>query len=196
MFTAAGADRRRRPGQDAARFRTDADTGKLVLGGSDDSDADADAGGAPAGDDVAGGAYREKLTSADGFARGAGGRVKFHRDTKKRRRDAADAEDVEMDDAAPAPAPAAGAGAAPAAKKARARTEQRFGHEFKAKVRAARARRAWCGLMRARAESGRRRQEGRGRPVRVHAARAGGPKAAWEAEDRPLRQAMNAISFV
>ena len=49
-------------------------------------------------EDVAGTAYRESLTSVDGFTRGPNGRVKFNKDTKKRRREDNDAEDVEMAD--------------------------------------------------------------------------------------------------
>ena len=38
-------------------------------------------------EDVAGAAYKESLTSVDGFTRGPHGRVKFNKDTKKRRRE-------------------------------------------------------------------------------------------------------------
>lgn len=51
---------------------------------------------------LAGEAYRENLTSVDGFTRDQRGRVKFHKDTKKRRREAEEGvenEDVEMADA-------------------------------------------------------------------------------------------------
>lgn len=74
--------------------------------------------------DVAGSAYRESLTSVDGFTRGPNGRVKFNKDTKKRRRENEDIEDVEMADAQPA-----------AAKKEKKRHDPKIGHEFKAKVR-------------------------------------------------------------
>jgi ribosomal RNA-processing protein 12 len=119
---ATRGERRRSPGADAARFRTDAESGRMVIDGSDASDAE---GGAA--EDVAGGAYAEALTGADGFARGPDGRVKFHKDTKKRRRAAAEAEDVEMGEPAPA-APSPG-------KRPRRREEPRLGGEFKAKVR-------------------------------------------------------------
>lgn len=76
--------------------------------------------------DVAGTAYRESITSVDGFTRGANGRVKFNKDTKKRRRDNEDVDgDVEMGD---------GEGGAGRSKKAKRRAEPKFGHEFKAKV--------------------------------------------------------------
>ena len=73
--------------------------------------------------DVAGTAYRETLTSVDGFTRGSGGRIKFNKDTKKRRREnAVENEDVEMAETEPAKT---------AGKK---RSEVKLGHEFKAKV--------------------------------------------------------------
>jgi hypothetical protein len=75
------------------------------------------------GEDVAGAAYRESLISADGFTRGANGRVKFNKDTKKRRRENEDTEDVEMTDALPA-----------ATTTEKKRHQPKFGHEFKAKV--------------------------------------------------------------
>ena len=75
-------------------------------------------------EDVVGTAYREGITSADGFTRGPNGRVKFIKDTKKRRREERDDEDVEMGDAE-----------APSGKKAeKKKAEPKFGHEFKAKV--------------------------------------------------------------
>lgn len=82
------------------------------------------AGADAASTDVAGTAYRESMTSVDGFTRGPSGRVKFNKDTKKRRRenDEADVEDVEMAD---------GEGTN---KKNKRRTEVKLGQEFKAKV--------------------------------------------------------------
>jgi ribosomal RNA-processing protein 12 len=86
----------------------------------DGSDSDSDV-GATAQTDVTGTAYRESFTSVDGFTRGPGGRIKFNKDTKKRRREnEVDDEDVEM------------AEAEPTNKK---RSEVKLGHEFKAKVR-------------------------------------------------------------
>jgi ribosomal RNA-processing protein 12 len=85
-----------------------------------------DAGQADSAVDVAGTAYRETITSVDGFTRGPNGRVKFNKDTKKRRRDNEDVDgDVEMGDRE------AGTGKS---KKAKQRAEPKFGHEFKAKV--------------------------------------------------------------
>ena len=88
----------------------------MVIDGSEGEDAEA-------GDDVAGQAYREAITSADGFTRGPNGRIKFNKDTKKRRLENMQSEDVEMSDADGG-----------SAKKAKRRQDAKFGHEFKAKV--------------------------------------------------------------
>ena len=86
----------------------------------DDSDSDADSVAKP---DVAGTAYQEVLTSADGFTRGPDGRIKFNKDTKKRRREnAVEDEDVEMAETEPT---------RPTVKK---KSEFKLGHEFRAKV--------------------------------------------------------------
>lgn len=84
-------------------------------------------------EDVAGQAYRETLTSADGFTRGPNGRIKFNKDTKKRRREndemAGDGDgDVEMGDATTGGGEGGG-------RKAKRKSEVRLGQEFKAKVR-------------------------------------------------------------
>ncbi|KAF7321737.1 rRNA processing protein [Mycena kentingensis (nom. inval.)] len=121
-ITHAKSNRRKKPGQDAAHFKTDESSGKMII----DGDEDVDDGNAD--EDIAGGAYRENLTSVDGFTRGANGRVKFNKDTKKRRRENDDVDgDVEMADADGA---GAGAGTGKPAKKAKG---PKFGHEFKAK---------------------------------------------------------------
>jgi len=115
-FTNARGRRQSKNRQDAARFKTDEGTGKMVI-----EESDSDAVGV-AELDVAGTAYREALTSVDGFTRGPGGRVKFNKDTKKRRREnAVEDEDVEMAETEPAKT---------AGKK---RNEAKLGHEFKAK---------------------------------------------------------------
>ncbi|KAF8586684.1 NUC173-domain-containing protein [Ramaria rubella] len=111
---------RRKPGQDASRFKTDDSTGRMIIEKEDEgANIDAD-------DDLAGAAYKETLTSVDGFTRGPSGRVKFNKDTKKRRRaNEADGdggnEDVEMADAV-----------TPKPSKKR-KKEPKLGHEFKAK---------------------------------------------------------------
>lgn len=92
----------------------------------EDTDSDDDAGGARAQEDVEGTAYREAITSADGFTRGPNGRIKFNKDTKKRRRENRDEGDgdVEMGDA----------DGKTAARPGKKRTEDKLGREFKAKV--------------------------------------------------------------
>ena len=87
---------------------------------------DSDDEGAAAADveDVEGNAYRENLTSADGFTRGPNGKIKFNKDTKKRRRENEEADgDVEMVD-----------GEVQKAAKTKRKAEPKLGHEFKAKV--------------------------------------------------------------
>ncbi|KAG6903066.1 hypothetical protein C0995_006253 [Termitomyces sp. Mi166 len=112
--------RRRKPGQDASRFKTDEDTGKMII----DEELESDNEDIRPSTDVAGTAYRESMTSVDGFTRGPNGRVKFHKDTKKRRREEFEAEDVEMAD---------GEAATIASKKNKRKAEPKLGHEFKAK---------------------------------------------------------------
>lgn len=75
----------------------------------------------------AGTAYIEGMTSVDGFTRGPTGKIKFNKDTKKRRREEA-AQDVEMAEAG-AELPTASK-----PKKPKRKDEPKFGHEFKAKV--------------------------------------------------------------
>jgi hypothetical protein len=114
--------RRRRPGQDASHFKTDDDTGKMIIEGENEDAQIA------VNDDVAGAAYKESITSVDGFTRGAKGRVKFNKDTKKRRRtDEAngDNEDVEMTDAV---------SSGPPRSNKKSKKEAKLGQEFKAKV--------------------------------------------------------------
>lgn len=119
----APASRRRKPGQDATRFKTDEESGKMVI---DDGDSDSD-NERTAATAIEGTAYREGLTSTDGFTRGADGRVKFNKDTKKRRRENTDLdEDVEMVDA--------GTEGKPAPRKQQKSKDPKLGHEFKAKV--------------------------------------------------------------
>ena len=90
----------------------------MVIDSSASSDAEA------GGEDVAGTAYREQMTSADGFTRDARGRVKFNKDTKKRRRENVADEDVDMDREADS-----GVRERPAKR----RSDQGIGREFKAK---------------------------------------------------------------
>ena len=78
---------------------------------------------------LAGAAYRETLTSVDGFTRNQRGRVKFNKDTKKRRREAEDGpgdDDVEMMDVETI--------TEKEKRKAKHRKPVKIGQEFKAKV--------------------------------------------------------------
>lgn len=116
-FTHARGRRQSKNRQDAARFKTDEGTGKMII---EESDSDAVVGEAEL--DVAGTAYREALTSVDGFTRGPSGRIKFNKDTKKRRREnAVEDEDVEM------------AETEPTRTTGKKKSEAKLGHEFKAK---------------------------------------------------------------
>ncbi|GLB37646.1 putative NUC173-domain-containing protein [Lyophyllum shimeji] len=119
-ITNATSNGRRKPGQDASRFKTDEETGKMIIDDENTIDDEDTA----AAEDVAGTAYRESITSVDGFTRGPNGRIKFNKDTKKRRREAADLEDVEMADGESRPA---------ASKQNKKKVEQKIGQEFKAK---------------------------------------------------------------
>ncbi|KAG7098810.1 hypothetical protein E1B28_000715 [Marasmius oreades] len=90
------SNKRRKPGQEASRFKTDEDTGKMIIDAKA-SDDDVNGHTLKSKDDVVGSAYRESITSVDGFTRGPNGRVKFNKDTKKRRRENEDAEDDPME---------------------------------------------------------------------------------------------------
>ncbi|KAK7035453.1 pre-rRNA processing protein [Paramarasmius palmivorus] len=92
--TNAAGNKKRKPGQEASRFKTDEDTGKMIIDGEDSDDAGA---GAGSKEDVVGTAYREAITGVDGFTRGPNGRIKFNKDTKKRRRENEELEDDAMD---------------------------------------------------------------------------------------------------
>ncbi|PPR02396.1 hypothetical protein CVT26_011364 [Gymnopilus dilepis] len=120
--TNAKSNRRKQPGQDASRFKVDEDSGKMVIDEGPDSDEDP----AENPSDVAGTAYREAITSVDGFTRGPNGKIKFNKNTKKRRREEEAIEDVEMADAQDTPT-----GGKP--KKPRSKSEPKLGQEFRAK---------------------------------------------------------------
>lgn len=116
---AATSKKQRQPGRDASHFKTDEDTGKMVIDEEDEEENEEE------GDAVAGDAYRESLISADGMTRGPNGRIKFNKDTKKRRRMEEDMDiDVDMGDA----------DATSSGKKAKRKDEPKLGHEFKAKA--------------------------------------------------------------
>lgn len=77
-------------------------------------------------EDVVGTAYRDSIRSTDGFSRGPNGRVKFNKDTKKRRREEleGEAEDVEMGDVT-----------ASMGRKSKKHSPEKLGKEFRSKVR-------------------------------------------------------------
>lgn len=75
--------------------------------------------------DMGGAAYRESATSVDGFTRGPNGRIKFNKDTKKRRREIQEIEDETMAD---------GDDGTTKSNKSERKANIRLGHEFKAKV--------------------------------------------------------------
>lgn len=132
IFIDALSNRRRKPGQEAAHFKTDENTGKMVIDIDTDVNENEAAGhGNGVEEDIAGNAYRESMTSVDGFTRGSGGRIRFNKDTKKRRREGDDIEDVEM---------AEGENMNVGSKKSKKKekSEPRLGQEFKAKVRGSR----------------------------------------------------------
>ena len=180
---AANAGKRRKPGQDAARFKTEDDTGKMVIDESDD-EAQAVAGG----EDVEGNAYRETLTSVDGFKRGPNGKVKFNKDTKKRRRENEEADDdVEMADA----------NQQTAGKRNKRKTEPKFGHEFKAKVRIPKMLDARLSYQEfSPPESRRRCQKGRCGSICLHVPLASREEAEPRSSYRDCRQTLSALSHV
>ncbi|KAF8318020.1 NUC173-domain-containing protein [Clavulina sp. PMI_390] len=131
---ASDGKRRRQPGQDAAHFKTENDSGRIII---DDDTFKSNPKSLDPSDDVAGQAYREQMTSIDGFTRTPNGEVKFHKNTKKRRAEEAAAEalygegDVEMGDGDTIASLAAAAAQAKAKKKKTERVA--LGGEFKAK---------------------------------------------------------------
>ena len=68
--------------------------------------------------------YKESLTSVNGFTRGPNGKIKFHKDTKKRRREEMSEDDVEMAETA----------VYDGMSKSKKRNRAKVGQEFKAKV--------------------------------------------------------------
>ncbi|KAG9078106.1 hypothetical protein FRC06_008534 [Ceratobasidium sp. 370] len=125
LTTSAQETRRRQPGRDAAKFKTEGSTGRIIV---EESSSGEDEGDEEGGDEIAGAAYREMLTSTDGQTRDASGRVKFGKDTKKRRAAEREAEDgdVEMADGT-------AAGKDGPKKKKKKQAVVKVGAEFKAK---------------------------------------------------------------
>lgn len=89
----------------------------MVIGESSDDDAPDEG-----TNDLSGTAYRESITSVDGFTRGPNGRVKFNKDTKKRRRDNDDLDMMDVDEGDKAQ------------NKQKRKASAKLGQEFKAKV--------------------------------------------------------------
>lgn len=121
-FEGTGLKKGRKPGQEAARFNVDAETGKMIIDNGDKANDET----MEVEEDVAGTAYRDSIRSVDGFSRGPNGRVKFNKDTKKRRIEEVEGgvEDVEMGDVA-----------ANAGRKGKKRSPGKVGREFRSKVR-------------------------------------------------------------
>lgn len=111
----------RNPGQEAARFKTDNETGRMII---DDGDGPND-GKMEVEEDVVGTAYRDSIRSVDGFSRGPSGRVKFNKDTKKRRREELEGEieDIEM-----------GGVTIDTGRKSKKHSPEKLGKEFRSKV--------------------------------------------------------------
>jgi len=81
---------------------------------------------------LVGAAYKDTLVSVDGFTRNPSGAIKFHKDTKKRRKEEMEEMgDMEIDD--PQEGHHSKGGVGP--ERTKKRKEVRIGQEFKAKVR-------------------------------------------------------------
>lgn len=80
--------------------------------------------GVPKSEHIGADLYKEGLTSVNGFTRGPNGRIKFHKDTKKRRREEMSEDDVEMAETAPEEG----------VSKSKRHHKVKVGQEFKAKV--------------------------------------------------------------
>jgi len=110
-------------------------------------------------EDVVGTAYRDSIRSIDGFSRGPNGRVKFNKDTKKRRREEleGETEDIEMGDVT-----------ASTGRKSKKHSPEKIGKEFRSKVRAHNcAYTVVAGLTDRSTESRRRHQERWNRSIRI-----------------------------
>lgn len=82
-FDPNDSKKRRLPGQDAGKFKTDQDTGRMIIEESEDEEAPA---AAPSTEDrLAGSAYQVARTAVDGMVRDARGNVKFNKNTKRGR---------------------------------------------------------------------------------------------------------------
>lgn len=146
VFEGARSKKSRKPGQEAAQFKADAETGKIIIGdGGEGNDVAMEV-----EEDVVGTAYRDSIRSTDGFSRGPNGRVKYNKDTKKRRREEleGEADDVEMGDVV-----------ANTGGRNKKRSPEKVGKEFRSKVRTSNYLRGVAAVTDRSTESGRRRQE-------------------------------------
>ena len=100
----------------------DAETGKTIINDGDETNDET----MEVEEDVVGTAYRDSILSADGFSRGSGGRIKFNKDTKKRRREEleGETEDIEMGDVT-----------VNTGRKSKKHSPEKVGKEFRSKVR-------------------------------------------------------------
>ena len=134
-------------------------------------------------EDVVGTAYRDSIRSIDGFSRGPNGRVKFNKDTKKRRREEleGETEDVEMGDVA-----------ANTGRKSKKRSPEKLGKEFRSKVRASdRARGLIAGVADRSTESRRRCQERWNGSICIRHTAASRKAKVWE----DYEQTMNMYTY-
>ncbi len=116
----ATAGRQRKPGQEAAGFKTDKESGRMVIEDGEDEEAQ------PV-DHLAGSAYQSVMTSVDGAVRDARGNLKFNKNTKRGR---ALEEDNDVDMLADVPE-----ATIPRKKPKTAKPIERLGGEFRSKVR-------------------------------------------------------------
>ncbi|PWN17759.1 NUC173-domain-containing protein [Microstroma glucosiphilum] len=124
-----GAERKRRPGQEAGKFSLDEETGRMVIDDGERGRGDADDGAAQdLGDFGAAGAYIEGGQGVGGHTHsGRGGAVKFNKNNKRTRQ-----QDLEMEEALVAQEAATAAGAGKKEKRPRVEREK-IGRDFRAK---------------------------------------------------------------
>ena len=119
---------KRKPGEDASIFKTDK-SGRMLIAESDDSNSDNDR-------KVEGSAFVSAQRGVDGQTRGAGGTVRFSKNTKRAREEEAG---MDIDDVDDRPRSAGGVKTKVKAEAAKDRRQKkmkaRLGEEFRAKVR-------------------------------------------------------------
>ncbi|KAK4688051.1 ribosomal RNA-processing protein 12, partial [Tremellales sp. Uapishka_1] len=90
----SAASRKRKPGQEAAHFKTDK-SGKMIVEESDDEETSKPSADARAG---AGNAYLTSMNSTDGAVRDARGTLKFNKNTKRGREAEKESEMMDLDE--------------------------------------------------------------------------------------------------